>query len=107
MVQCVGRSRAVRPGRGGVRCMWAAVADHVAARIAAGELAPGARLPGEHEMATEYRVSTDTIRRAGRAAGPRPGRDAGSQSDLHSGRLTPRKVRPFVRRSYASCCTAG
>ena len=49
--------------------MWAAAADHAAARIAAGELAPGARLPGEHEMATEYRVSTDTIRRAGRAAG--------------------------------------
>lgn len=68
---------------------------------------PGARLPGEHEMATEYRVSTDTIRRAGRAAGPRPGRDAGSQSDLHNGRLTSRKVKPFVRRAYASCCTAG
>ena len=67
---------------------------------------PGPGCPG-NTMATEYRVSTDTIRRAGRAAGPRPGRDAGSQSDLHSGRLTSRKVRPFVRRSYASCCTAG
>ena len=40
------------------------VADHIAARIAAGELAPGARLPGERELAAEYGVALGTARRA-------------------------------------------
>ncbi|GGK60966.1 hypothetical protein Sme01_02520 [Sphaerisporangium melleum] len=44
--------------------MYAQVADHVAARIRAGELGPGARLPGERAMAEEYGVALGTIRRA-------------------------------------------
>lgn len=40
------------------------VADHIAARIAAGELSPGARLPGERDLAEEYGVALGTIRRA-------------------------------------------
>ena len=40
------------------------VADHVAARIAAGELAPGAMLPSERDMAAEYGVAIGTVRRA-------------------------------------------
>jgi DNA-binding GntR family transcriptional regulator len=33
-------------------------------RIEAGELAPGAKLPAERDLAAEYGVSYDTIRRA-------------------------------------------
>jgi GntR family transcriptional regulator len=40
------------------------VADHLAARIASGELAPGARLPRETDLAEEYQVSYGTVRRA-------------------------------------------
>lgn len=44
--------------------MYVAVADHVAARIAAGELRPGARLPAERDLAAEYGVAYLTVRRA-------------------------------------------
>lgn len=44
--------------------MYVQVADHIAARIAAGDLAPGARLPAERDLAAEYGVAYDTIRRA-------------------------------------------
>lgn len=40
------------------------VADHVAARIRAGQLNPDARLAGERAMAEEYGVAIGTIRRA-------------------------------------------
>jgi len=40
------------------------VADHLDERIRAGDLAPGARLPGERELAEEYGVALGTIRRA-------------------------------------------
>lgn len=44
--------------------MYVALADHVAARIAAGELSPGARLPAERDLAVEYGVAYLTVRRA-------------------------------------------
>jgi GntR family transcriptional regulator len=44
--------------------MYLQVADHITGRIRAGELAPGAKLPAERDMATEYGVAYDTIRRA-------------------------------------------
>lgn len=40
------------------------VADHIAARIASGDLRPGARLPGERDLGTEYGVAYLTARRA-------------------------------------------
>ncbi|MGW2143213.1 winged helix-turn-helix domain-containing protein [Nonomuraea bangladeshensis] len=46
--------------------VWRAVADHVIARIRAGELPPGARLEGEREMAAAYGVALGTVRRARR-----------------------------------------
>lgn len=46
--------------------LYLRLADHIAARIAAGELPPGARFPNEREMTAEYRVSIDTVRRATR-----------------------------------------
>ncbi len=46
------------------KLVYLQVADHITARIEAGELAPGARLPAERDLATEYGVSYDTIRRA-------------------------------------------
>ncbi|GGL00932.1 hypothetical protein GCM10010094_72020 [Streptomyces flaveus] len=39
-------------------------ADHIAAHIASGELRPGARLPGERDLAAEYGVAHLTARRA-------------------------------------------
>jgi len=44
--------------------VYVQVADHIAARIASGDLRPGARLPAERDLAAEYGVSTDTVRRA-------------------------------------------
>ncbi|MWA05540.1 GntR family transcriptional regulator [Actinomadura sp. LD22] len=40
------------------------VANHIAARIEAGELRPGARLPAERDLAVEYGVAYLTVRRA-------------------------------------------
>jgi DNA-binding GntR family transcriptional regulator len=40
------------------------VADDIAARIASGELAPGARLRAERDLAEHYGVSYGTVRRA-------------------------------------------
>ena len=44
--------------------LYMAVADHIAAKIEAGELPPGARLPGERDLAAEYRCALGTARRA-------------------------------------------
>lgn len=52
------------PAAGPPQYVYEAMADHLAARIAAGELKPGARLPGERDLAGEYQVSIDTARRA-------------------------------------------
>ncbi len=46
------------------KLIYVQVADHITARISAGELRPGARLPAERDLATEYGVAYDTIRRA-------------------------------------------
>lgn len=40
------------------------VADTIAARIGAGDLAPGDKLPPERELAAEFGVSYPTARRA-------------------------------------------
>jgi DNA-binding GntR family transcriptional regulator len=51
------------PAAVGVGYVYAAVADHVAARIEAGELPGGARLPGERDLAAEYGIALGTARR--------------------------------------------
>ncbi|GGQ20816.1 winged helix-turn-helix domain-containing protein [Streptosporangium pseudovulgare] len=43
---------------------YAALADHIALRIRSGDLNPGARLPGERDLAVEYGVAIGTVRRA-------------------------------------------
>lgn len=48
----------------GHELLYVAVADHIIARIDAGELQPGARLPPERELAGEYGVAYLTVRRA-------------------------------------------
>lgn len=48
----------------GPRLVYVQVADWITARIDSGELAPGARLPAERDMAAAYGVAYDTIRRA-------------------------------------------
>jgi GntR family transcriptional regulator len=44
--------------------IYVGVADHIAARIEAGELASGARLPAERDLAADYQVAVGTARRA-------------------------------------------
>jgi len=52
------------PASGEPAYVYARMADHIAARIAAGELPPGSRLPGERDLAAEYGVAIGTARRA-------------------------------------------
>ena len=40
-----------------LRLMYEQVADHLAARIEAGEMAPGTKLPPERDLAAEYHVA--------------------------------------------------
>ena len=44
--------------------IYVGVADHIAARIQAGELTSGARLPAERDLAADYQVAVGTARRA-------------------------------------------
>jgi GntR family transcriptional regulator len=44
--------------------IYVQVADHIAELITTGELAPGAKLPAERDMAEQYRVAYETIRRS-------------------------------------------
>jgi GntR family transcriptional regulator len=52
------------PASGEPDYLYARVADHLEARIRSGDLAPGARLPGERDLAAEYQVAIGTARRA-------------------------------------------
>lgn len=64
MVTCVTGVPRFDPEAGEPAYIYSRVADHIAARIAAGELPPGARLPGERDLAGEYSVALGTARRA-------------------------------------------
>lgn len=46
--------------------LYEKVADHIAARIRAGELAPNTPLPSEQHLAHDYGVSLGTVRHATR-----------------------------------------
>ncbi len=52
------------PATVGPSYVYVAMADHIAARIEAGELPPNTRLPAERDLADEYGVSLGTARRA-------------------------------------------
>jgi GntR family transcriptional regulator len=52
------------PGGRDADLAYRRVADDIAARIVSGELAPGARLRSERDLAEFYQVSYGTIRRA-------------------------------------------
>ena len=47
-----------------LRLMYEQVAEHIAARIEARELPPGSKLPPERDLAAEYGVAYNTVRRA-------------------------------------------
>jgi GntR family transcriptional regulator len=67
MLQCVAGKQEVpdfNAQAGGPAYMYVKVADHIAARIRAGQLAPGAMLPAERDLAAEYGVAIGTARRA-------------------------------------------
>jgi GntR family transcriptional regulator len=51
-------------GRRDADLAYLRVADDIAARIASGELVPGARLRAERELADYYEVAYGTVRRA-------------------------------------------
>ncbi|MFB4277476.1 GntR family transcriptional regulator [Nonomuraea sp. MTCD27] len=48
----------------GPKLVWQQVAEDVEAEIASGKLLPGAKMPAELEIASQYGVSRVTIRRA-------------------------------------------
>ena len=52
------------PKAAGPGYVYRQVADHLAARMAAGEFPPDSMLPGERALAEEYGVALGTIRRA-------------------------------------------
>jgi GntR family transcriptional regulator len=64
MLYCVADVPQWDPDAGGPAYVYMRVADHIAARIAAGDLPTDARLPGERELAAEYGVAIGTARRA-------------------------------------------
>jgi GntR family transcriptional regulator len=47
-----------------LRLLYEQVAEHLAARIGAGDLQPGQRLPPQKDLATEYGVAHHTMRSA-------------------------------------------
>ena len=47
-----------------LRLLYVQIAEHIAARIEAGELAPGTKLPPERELAGEYGSAYNTMRSA-------------------------------------------
>ena len=47
-----------------LKLAYVQVADHIAARIEAGEFPPETRLPPERELADEYGVAYNTLRRS-------------------------------------------
>jgi GntR family transcriptional regulator len=47
-----------------LRLMYEQVAEHIAARIEAGELGPDTRMPPERELAGEYGVAYNTVRKS-------------------------------------------
>jgi DNA-binding GntR family transcriptional regulator len=47
-----------------LKLAYVQVADHIAARIEDGEFPPESRLPPERELADEYKVAYNTLRRA-------------------------------------------
>ena len=49
---------------GAPKHVYVQVADWIGARIKAGDLVSGARLPAERDMAESFGVSYDTVRRA-------------------------------------------
>lgn len=51
------------PASGGPDYLYARMADHLAARMADGELPPNSRLPGERALAEDYGVALGTARR--------------------------------------------
>ena len=64
MLQCVADVPQWDPDAGGPAYVYMRVADHIAARIAAGDLPAEARLPAERDLAAEYTVAIGTARRA-------------------------------------------
>lgn len=47
-----------------LKYLYVQLADHITARIEAGELEPGRRLPPEREIAADYGVAFHTVRNA-------------------------------------------
>jgi DNA-binding GntR family transcriptional regulator len=55
---------AFNPRSGPPGYLYVRVADHIQARVEAGELAPGSRLPSERDLAAGYGTAVGTVRQA-------------------------------------------
>jgi GntR family transcriptional regulator len=64
MLHCVADIPQWDPDAGGPAYVYMRLADHIAARITAGDLPAEARLPAERDLAAEYAVAIGTARRA-------------------------------------------
>jgi GntR family transcriptional regulator len=64
MLRCMTDVPPFDPASAGPAYLYAVMADHLAARIAAGDLPAGSRLPAERDLAAEYGVALGTARRA-------------------------------------------
>ena len=64
MLRCVAQIPRWEPDAGGPAYVYMRMADHLAARIAAGGLPADARLPAERDLAAEYGVAIGTARHA-------------------------------------------
>jgi DNA-binding GntR family transcriptional regulator len=58
------KDRSDRIDHHGAKLVWQQVAEDIEAEIASCALAPGAKMPTELEMASQYGVSRVTVRRA-------------------------------------------
>ena len=52
-----------RPDPGRAVYVYVQVADHIAGLVESGRLRPGARLPGERDLAEQYGIALGTARR--------------------------------------------
>lgn len=58
------KDRSDRIDHNGAKLVWQQVAEDIDAEIASGQVAAGAKMPTELELASQYGVSRVTVRRA-------------------------------------------
>jgi GntR family transcriptional regulator len=85
----------------GPELLYMQIADHIAAQIQHGTLAPGQRLPAERDLADAYGVAYLTIRRATREL-----RERGLVRSVHGKGTFVATREPFIRDTAEAPDTA-